>query len=323
MKSHIKILVIIDLIKSISYFINFYYSLENYIQSTIQRIPLKKGAENLCGNEDISMNQNISKEYQFFENCIDYDEEHYNHLHPGDMRKDRYSDIKSYSHNIVTINDGQNYINASPINIICDKYFISTQGPKEETIDDFWTMVFEHECNIVVMLCNLEEGGRPKCAKYWDKNSVKKFEIKTITETKKQDYKIREIIISKNKKEKKVYQIHYTAWPDHGVPNVDEGKVFEPFIEIMQFIDKPEIKGNGPIVVHCSAGVGRTGTFISMYYLEKEIMRQIKDEVSEIKFSIFNLVRKLKEMRLYLVQTESQYRFIYEFVKYLLNKNNV
>ena len=91
----------------------------------------------------------------------------------------------------------------------------------------------------------------------------------------------------------------------------------------MQFIDKPEIKGNGPIVVHCSAGVGRTGTFISMYYLEKEIMRQIKDEVSEIKFSIFNLVRKLKEMRLYLVQTESQYRFIYEFVKYLLNKNNV
>ena len=124
MKSHIKILVIIDLIKSISYFINFYYSLENYIQSTIQRIPLKKGAENLCGNEDISMNQNISKEYQFFENCIDYDEEHYNHLHPGDMRKDRYSDIKSYSHNIVTINDGQNYINASPINIICDKYFI-------------------------------------------------------------------------------------------------------------------------------------------------------------------------------------------------------
>lgn len=268
------------------------------------------------------MNQNISKEYQFFENCIDYDEEHYNHLHPGDMRKDRYSDIKSYSHNIVTINDGQNYINASPINIICDKYFISTQGPKEETIDDFWTMVFEHECNIVVMLCNLEEGGRPKCAKYWDKNSVKKFEIKTITETKKQDYKIREIIISKNKKEKKIYQIHYTAWPDHGVPNVDEGKVFEPFIEIMQFIDKPEIKGNGPIVVHCSAGVGRTGTFISMYYLEKEIMRQIKDEVSEIKFSIFNLVRKLKEMRLRLVENEKQYQFIYQFLNIFLWENN-
>ena len=75
--------------------------------------------------------------------------------------------------------------------------------------------------------------------------------------------------------------------------------------------------------MHCSAGVGRTGTFISMYYLEKEIKRQINDKCQIIQFNIFNLVRKLKEMRLYLVQTETQYRFIYEFVGYLLQKYNV
>ena len=286
-------------------------------QYTIQEIPLKQGATNF------SVKSNISAEYAFFEQCIDYDEEHSNNLHEGDMRKDRYSDIKTYKHNRITINEGKNYINASPINIITDKYFICTQGPKNETIDDFWTMVFEHECNVILMLCNISEGGMIKCAEYWEPSKVKEFKIINITETKKQDYIIRDIIISNNDKEKKIKQIHYTAWPDHGVPDVKDGKVFQAFVEIIEAINKPEFKGDGPIVVHCSAGVGRTGTFISMYYLEKEIMRQIKDEVSVIRFSIFNLVRKLKEMRLYLVQTESQYGFIYEFVRYLLNKYNV
>ena len=76
-------------------------------------------------------------------------------------------------------------------------------------------------------------------------------------------------------------------------------------------------------MVHCSAGVGRTGTFIAMYYLEKEIKIQIKNKYDIIKFSIFNLVRKLKEMRLYLVQNSSQYKFIYEFARHLLQKYNV
>ena len=79
---------------------------------------------------------------------------------------------------------------------------------------------------------------------------------------------------------------------------------------------------NNPIVVHCSAGVGRTGTFISMYFLEKEIKDQINNNVKEIQFSIFNLVRKLKEMRLYMVQSEAQYKFIYDFVNYLLETSN-
>ena len=289
----------------------------NIINQCIQYIPLKKGSLNFNGN-------NISNEFSFLEYYIDNDIRRFNYLDKGDLEKDRYSDIKSYSHNIVKINKGNNYINASPINIISNKYFISTQGPKKETIEDFWEMVWEHKCNVIVMLCNEKEGGREKCARYWDENKVKQFnKIRIEKEEKKNSYIIRIIkLFNKDEqKEKIVYQVHFIGWPDHGVPNTQDGKIFDIFIEIIELVDK--FRGNDPIVVHCSAGVGRTGTFISMYYLEKEIKRQIKDKYEKIQFNIFNLVRKLKEMRLYLVQTESQYRFIYEFVNHLLIKYNV
>lgn len=100
---------------------------------------------------------------------------HQNNLIQKFDNKDRYSDIKPYKYNTVQINIGKedkeekHYINASPINIMKEKYFISTQGPKENTVEDFWTMVDEQNCYVIVMLCNLEEGGREKCANYWKK----------------------------------------------------------------------------------------------------------------------------------------------------------
>ena len=122
-----------------------------------------------------------------------------------------------------------------------------------------------------------------------------------------------------NSSEKIITQIHYKGWPDHGVPDIR--KEFNSFLYMIQKVD--ELKGNGPVVTHCSAGVGRTGTFISIYILYQEIMAQIKNEQSkEIKFSVFNMVRKLKEMRLHMVQNLAQYKFIYTFIDCLLQKFN-
>ena len=181
-------------------------------------------------------------------------------------------------------------------------------------------MIDQYGCNVIVMLCNLEEGGRQKCSNYWDTNNqMNNYSIKEVKEEphNEESFIIRDIkFINEKKQEKSVKQIHFIGWPDHGVPNTQDGKIFDIFKKMIEFTSTH--KADGPIVVHCSAGVGRTGTFIAMYFLEKEINKQIKLKEKEIKFSIFNLVRKLKEMRLYMVQTFEQYCFIYQFVNYLL-----
>ena len=244
---------------------------------------------------------------------------------PCNYYLDRYSDIKPYSYNKVLINNGKGYINASPINIgEKENYFISTQGPKPETIEDFWTMVYENNSNVIVMLCNVMEGGRIKCENYWEKPQMKKFSVEIQNEEKSKMHTIRtlKLKIKEKNEERIINQIHFTAWPDHGIPDISDGKVFQDFCEINQKVDELNNKNN-PMIVHCSAGVGRTGTFVSMYLLEKEINEQINAKKEYIRFNIFNLVRKIKEMRMYMVQSEVQYEFIYAYVKYLLETKNI
>jgi len=237
---------------------------------------------------------------------------------------DRYSDIKPYKHNILKMNNKSKYINASPISIDGKQnLFISTQGPKQETIEDFWTMVYDYNSNVIVMLCKLFEGGRKKCENYWEAK-MKNFEVTIEKEEKFNMYLIRTFKLKNlvKKDERIVFQFHFIGWPDHGVPDISDGKVFEIFCEINKKVDEYN-KEKSPIIVHCSAGVGRTGTFVSMYLLEKEIMKQINDKCEFIRFNIFNLVRKIKEMRMYMVQAPPQYEFIYSFVRYLLDTKNI
>ena len=293
-----------------------YNNLQNEINNHIKSIERKKGNKNFSYND-------YKEEFDILERNIDDDEEHYKALEEGVPKLCRYSDIKTYKHNNLEINTKHKYINASPININGKMLFISTQGPKPNTIEDFWTMVDQYNSNLIIMLCDLEEAGREKCSIYWDANdTIKNFSI-NFSENKTDFDKIveREIKLKNNStnNEKTVIQIHYKGWPDYGAPTIDDG--YKNFLFMIKRVD--ELKGDTPIVVHCSAGVGRTGTFISIYLLYNEIMAQIENEnLEKIDFSVFNIVRKLKEMRLYMVQSIDQYKFIYEFIDCLLRENN-
>ena len=296
-----------------------YDTLKDYLNSTIKSIVKHKKSKKFN-------DKNYQEEYKFLEKYVDNDIEHLKNLKKGFKDLCRYSDIKTYEYNSIEIKTEQKFINASPINVYTYNNLIATQGPKQNTIKDFWTMIDEYNCNIIIMLCKLKDNGKEKCAFYWDNNNLEKYTISLLSEEDKKFDKtfviIRKINLINNETNvtKTITQLHYTEWPDYGVPDIN--KNFEVFHFMIEELDK--LKGKDPGVVHCSAGVGRTGAFISIYYLFKEIIEQINnDNLNKINFSVFNLVRKLKEMRLYMVQNIQQYKFIYEFVKYTLKKYNI
>lgn len=245
---------------------------------------------------------------------IEYEDIHQYYLDkPNNLL--RYNDIRPYSYNNVGIDWGNKYINASWIHIPLPGTFIATQGPIPRTIEDFWTMCYQYDVNIIVMLCKLKEKNVEKCAKYWDAKNMRYFDVKMVKEEhldKGIDLRIFQLINIYNKNTiKYIQQIHLTCWEDHTALGAD---YFDKIIKIIDFIDK--YNNNKPVVVHCSAGVGRTGTFISVFNVIYDILSKKNSEV--IQFSIFNVVRKLKEMRRFLVQNVEQYFFIYQFIEVFL-----
>ncbi len=295
-----------------------FYRLENIIPQgfiKIARYTQNKGLKEF-------MEKNAVKEFDYLKSIIDNDQNHKLRLEQSN-KYCRYSSIITYKDNRVVLHSTNRYINASWIHIPLFKYFIATQGPLPHTIIDFWTMCDEYNVSLIVMLCNLKENNVDKCADYWHVQNLGHLRIKLLEE--KEDQKgifIRRIsLFNKLKNKEKIFiQIHLTYWEDH---KALDGGYFNKIIRIIQIIDGAKKKSNNPCVVHCSAGVGRTGTFISLYNLYHEIMQQIfvtKNEV--IAFSIFNLVRKMKEMRIFSIENENQFLLIYDFANYILYNYN-
>ena len=295
-----------------------FYRLENIIPQgfiKIARYTQNKGLKEF-------MEKNAVKEFDYLKSIIDNDQNHKLRLEQSN-KYCRYSSIITYKDNRVVLHSTNRYINASWIHIPLFKYFIATQGPLPHTIIDFWTMCDEYNVSLIVMLCNLKENNVDKCADYWHVQNLGHLRIKLLEE--KEDQKgifIRRIsLFNKLKNKEKIFiQIHLTYWEDH---KALDGGYFNKIIRIIQIIDGAKKKSNNPCVVHCSAGVGRTGTFISLYNLYHEIIQQIfvtKNEV--IVFCIFNLVRKMKEMRIFSIENENQFLLIYDFANYLLYNYN-
>ena len=262
----------------------------------------------------------LINEFKILKVNTDYNENRRKRL-IGYNNKNRYGDIGPFKDNVVPLKNN-NYINASFINIPNEHSFIATQGPLDTTISDFWEMIIDYNVMVIVMLCNTIEGNNNKCSEYWNKQLIEKdnlFVLKNITliDSKFQNLIIREIEIQKNGnwEIKKVFHFQFIGWPDHDVPN--EEYVFDTFLYLFEQINE---KKSNTTVVHCSAGVGRTGTFLTLINLYNDIVNQIKNNCTEISFSIFGLVRQLKEMRYLLVENDKQYIFIYKFLKIMLEQ---
>lgn len=277
-------------------------------------------------DDGIKFHEKMKSKYEFnyLKRITDKDEEHIKNFYncKPDCKKNRYSDIRPYSHNIVKItNDSDDYINASWVHIPEKNSMIAAQGPKENSIEDFWNMCYSNDVKVIIMLCKLKENGKTKCANYFGSPKMNHFTLnQSPNEEKINGLILRKFELKKDNQDiKNIVQIHYEDWPDHGVPQ----KAYETIIKLIELIE--EYKGNSPFVVHCSAGVGRTGTFSAIYNLYFEILRQINDTTNQdyIKFSVVNIVRKLKEFRLYMVENYDQYTFIYEFLSLFLENTNV
>uniref|UniRef100_A0A8D3CZ01 Receptor-type tyrosine-protein phosphatase alpha n=1 Tax=Scophthalmus maximus TaxID=52904 RepID=A0A8D3CZ01_SCOMX len=195
------------------------------------------------------------------------------------------------------------FINASFINGYQEKNkFIAAQGPKEETVNDYWRMIWEQNTATIVMVTNLKERKECKCAQYWpDQGCWTYGNIRVSVEDTMVlvDYTIRKFCIQQ-KPQRLITQFHFTSWPDFGVP-------FTP-IGMLKFLKK--VKNCNPqyagaIVVHCSAGVGRTGTFIVI-----DAMLDMMN--SERKVDVFGFVTRIRAQRCQMVQTDMQYVFIFQ-----------
>ncbi|XP_030349587.1 receptor-type tyrosine-protein phosphatase C isoform X2 [Strigops habroptila] len=230
------------------------------------------------------------------------------------QNKNRYIDILPYDHNRVELSEipgypGSDYINASYIDGFKEpRKYIAAQGPKDETTDDFWRMIWEQKATIIVMVTRCEEGKRNKCAQYWPSMEggsaaygdiiVKINESKTCP-----DYVIQKLHITNGRERtsgRDITHIQFTSWPDHGVPE-------DPhlLLKLRRRVNALSNFFSGPIVVHCSAGVGRTGTYIGI-----DAMLEGLD--TEGRVDVYGYVVKLRRQRCLMVQVESQYILIHQ-----------
>ncbi|XP_051875694.1 receptor-type tyrosine-protein phosphatase alpha-like isoform X2 [Pristis pectinata] len=261
------------------------------------------------GDEDVK-DDGLTKEYKNLSNyplhaCTVAKE-------PHNASKNRFLTILPYDNSRVVLKgnsgDKDGFINASYVDgYRKQNYYIATQGPLTETITDFWQMVWQENCTIIVMLTRISEQGKCKCERYWPKEASQTFGEFTITRVSEKspstkDFSIRTLQLHKAGSapgsSRQIQHFHYLQWPDHGVPRNPIG-----IYRLLKAINQTN-RHTGPLVIHCSAGVGRTGTFIAIDYL-------LKMAEEESKVDVFQCVDRMRCKRPGMVQTQEQYRFIY------------
>ncbi|NXT24364.1 PTN14 phosphatase, partial [Syrrhaptes paradoxus] len=253
---------------------------------------------------------------------------------PENTERNRIREVVPYEENRVelvpTKENNTGYINASHIKVTVggeEWHYIATQGPLPHTCHDFWQMVWEQGVNVIAMVTAEEEGGRSKSHRYWPKLGSKhssatygKFKVTTKFRTDSGCYattglKVKHLLSGQ---ERTVWHLQYTDWPDHGCPEEVQG--FLSYLEEIQSVRRhtnsvldSSNNCNPPIVVHCSAGVGRTGVVILT-----ELMTGCLEHNEKVDVPV--MLRLLREQRMFMIQTIAQYKFVYQvLIQFLQN----
>ncbi|XP_028823211.1 LOW QUALITY PROTEIN: phosphatidylinositol phosphatase PTPRQ-like [Denticeps clupeoides] len=284
------------------------------IQLLSYRKPLKpvnkksflQHVEDLCANDNARFQEEFSELPKLLQDLATSDADL-----PWNRSKNRFTNIKPYNNNRVKLLSepgmpGSDYINASFVSgYLCPNEFIATQGPLPGTVADFWRMIWETRTKTVAMLTQCFEKGRIRCHQYWpeDNKPVTVFGdivITKLTEDVYPDWTVRALRVERHGDYMVVHHFNYTSWPEHGVPESST-----TLIQFVKSIRSSRGHDNTTIVVHCSAGVGRTGVFIALDHL----IQHVRDHDF---VDIYGLVAELRSERMCMVQNLAQYMFLYQ-----------
>eukprot|EP00053_Salpingoeca_punica_P007466 m.68145 g.68145 ORF g.68145 m.68145 type:complete len:573 (+) comp14162_c1_seq4:97-1815(+) len=229
-------------------------------------------------------------------------------------KKNRYKDIVPFDHSRCMLPEepgvpGSDYINASFLKVgndVCP--VIAAQGPLTSTVDDYWRMIWHYNIRIIIMCAKVVEAGKQKCAKYWPDPGTSKTHGKIeVTNTKNEevgeDFNVNTMTISCNGETRPLHHFQYTAWPDHGVP-----KSPESVLELLRRVRAIQPSLSPPLVIHCSAGCGRTGTIAGI----DALWHTLRHNGLEAELDIFETIARFRQQRVAMVQTMDQYLFVYK-----------
>nr|XP_054529827.1 receptor-type tyrosine-protein phosphatase H isoform X3 [Pan troglodytes] len=295
--------------------------LRNLVFSSPGDIPAEDFADHVRKNERDS-NCGFADEYQQL-SLVGHSQSQMVASASENNAKNRYRNVLPYDWSRVPLKPiheepGSDYINASFMpGLWSPQEFIATQGPLPQTVGDFWRLVWEQQSHTLVMLTNCMEAGRVKCEHYWPLDSQPcthgHLRVTLVGEEVMENWTVRELQLLQVEEQKtlSVRQFHYQAWPDHGVPSSPD-TLLAFWRMLRQWLD--QTMEGGPPIVHCSAGVGRTGTLIALDVL----LRQLQ---SEGLLGPFSFVRKMRESRPLMVQTEAQYVFLHQCILRFLQQS--